>query len=119
MPRSPHRFALAVFASVIALWLVAMFAVMRDAALPAAAQGPMLVVFNPGTSQDAAFATLTRAGARIIRPSSFNFIWVVDGNAGALVREGALGAYRELPISPTIAGCAAVVDAKLVSALGM
>lgn len=114
-----HRFALTLFVSVIAVWLIVMFALMRASVLPASANGPMLVVFEPGTAQDAAFAAITRAGARPIRQSSLNFIWVVDGNAGALEREGALGAYRELPISPTLAGCVAVVDAKAADAFGL
>jgi hypothetical protein len=114
-----HRFAATLFATVILLWLAVMLMVMRDASLPANATGPMLVVFEPGTSNEAAFAAITRAGARPIRQSSFNFIWVVDGAAGALEAQGALGAYRELPFSPTVAGCVAVVDAKMANAFGL
>jgi hypothetical protein len=114
-----HRFALTVFASVIAIWLIAMFAIMRDAALPTDARGIMLVVFEPGTKDDQAFAAITRAQAKPIRKTSFGFIWVVDGNAGALKAEGALGSYRELPISPEIAGCVAVADAKVAAAFGL
>ena len=114
-----HRFALTVFACVISLWLIAMFAIMRDAALPADAQGIMLVVFEPGTKDDHAFAAITRAGANPIRKTVFGFIWVVDGNAGRLKAEGALGSYRDLPISPEIAGCVAVADAKLAAAFGL
>ena len=53
-----------------------------------------------------------------IRKTAFGFIWVVEGNAGKLKAEGALGSYRDLPISPTIAGCVAVVDAKAAEAFG-
>jgi hypothetical protein len=114
-----HRFALTLFISVIMLWFIAMFAIMRDAALPPTADGTMLVVFEPGTKDDQAFAAITRAGARPIRKTAFGFIWVVDGNAGALKAEGALGSYRELPISPEIAGCVAVADAKVAAAFGL
>jgi hypothetical protein len=114
-----HRFALSVFASVITLWLIAMFAIMRDAALPATANGVMLVVFEPGIPPDQAFAALTRADAKPIRKTAFGFIWVVDGNAGRLKSAGALGSYRELPISPEIAGCVAVADAKVAAAFGL
>jgi hypothetical protein len=118
-----HRFAITLFSSVIVLWLTAMFALMRASALPADATGAMLVVFNPGISKDDAFETIVAAGARPIRETSFNFIWVVTGDAaglaGSLVANGALGAYRELPISPVIAGCIAVADAKVVSALSL
>jgi hypothetical protein len=114
-----HRFALTLFGSVIVLWLVAMFAIMRDAVLKPDANGIMLVVFDPGIADDAAFAAITRAAAKPIRKTAFGFIWVVDGNAGKLEREGALGSYRNLPISPEIAGCVAVVDAKIANAFGI
>jgi hypothetical protein len=35
-----------------------------------------------------------------------------------LKQQGALGAYRDLPISPTIAGCFAFVDAKAADMFG-
>jgi hypothetical protein len=114
-----HRFAFTLFASVIAIWLVIMFALMRASALSADANGTMLVVFEPGTGDDTAFAAITRAEAKPIRKTAFGFIWVVDGNAGKLKAQGALGSYRNLPISPTIAGCVAVVDAKAAEAFGL
>ncbi|WP_395687818.1 hypothetical protein [Aestuariivirga sp.] len=117
MLRSGHRLALLLFAAVLAIWLAAMAIIMRQAALPPEASGLMLAIFEPGTAQDEAFASLTRAGARVVRPSGLGFIWVVSGEepglAGRLQREGALGAYRDLPISPVLAGCFAVADAKL------
>jgi hypothetical protein len=112
---SPHRFALKLLVGVMALWLVGMFALMRMSALPEDATGTMLVVFEPGITEDAAFAAITRAEAKLIRKTSLDFIWMVDGSAGTLKREGVIGAYRELPISPTIAGCVAVVDAKVAN----
>ena len=114
-----HRLALALFMGVIAIWLVGMAVVMRHAALPPEASGTMLAVFEPGTAEDDVFASLTRADARIVKPSGLSFIWVVSsdeaGLAGRLRREGALGAYRELPISPVIAGCFAFADAKVAN----
>ena len=114
-----HRLALALFAGVIATWLVAMAVVMRHAALPPDASGTMLAVFEPGTPAEDVFASLTRADARIVRPSGLSFIWVVSsdepGLAGRLERQGALGAYRDLPLSPVIAGCFAFADAKVAS----
>jgi hypothetical protein len=82
-----------------------------------------LAVFEPGTSSDQVFASLTRADARPIRETAFGFIWVVSGDSpglvGRLTREGAIGAYRDLPISPTIAGCFALADAKISSYTGL
>ena len=114
-----HRLALALFVGVIAIWLAGMALVMRHAALPPEASGTMLAVFEPGTPEDQVFAALTRADARILKPSGLGFVWVVasdePGLAGRLAREGALGAYRELPVSPVIAGCFAFADAKVAS----
>ena len=119
MKRPGHRLALMLFAGVLAVWLATMVVVMRHAALEPEASGTMLAVFEPGTPQDAIFASLTRAGARIVRPSALGFVWVVSGEepglAGKLMAEGALGAYRDLPISPTIAGCFAYADASVAS----
>lgn len=114
---SGHRLALALFAGVLLVWLAAMAVVIRHAALPPEASGPMLAVFEPGTPEDDIFARLTRADARIVKQSGLPFVWVVAGDApglaGRLKAEGALGAYRELPVSPVIAGCFALADAKV------
>lgn len=119
MMRRGHGLALALFVGVVVVWLAGMAIVMRHAALPPEASGTMLAVFEPGTTPDAVFASLTRAEARIVKPSGLSFIWVVasdePGLAGRLQQQGALGAYRELPVSPVIAGCFAFADAKLAS----
>ena len=65
-------------------------------------------------------AGLTRAEARIVGPTDFGFVWVVSseepGLVGRLAANGAIGAYRELPVSPTLAGCFALADAKVSQA---
>lgn len=123
MPWPGHRLALVLFISVLVVWLAAMAVVMRQAALPPEASGPMLAIFEPGTDDNVIFASLTRAGGRPIRAAAFSFIWIVAGDepglAGRLVAEGALGAYRDLPISPTIAGCFAFADAKVAKFSGL
>jgi hypothetical protein len=115
-----HKFALAIFGGVIVVWLAAMIIIMRAGALPAEASGTMLAVFNPGTSPDKIFASLVNAGAKPIRETSFGFIWVVTGDepglSGRLREQGAIGNYRNLPLSPTIAGCFAYADAKVAEA---
>ncbi|MBI2719312.1 MAG: hypothetical protein HYX36_11235 [Rhizobiales bacterium] len=112
-----HRLAMSLFAGVILAWLALMAVVMRQAALPPEASGTMLAVFEPATSADEIFVRLTRANARPVRPTAFGFIWIVAGDApglaGRLRREGAIGVYRDLPISPTIAGCFAFADAEV------
>lgn len=83
----------------------------------------MLAVFEPGTPRDAIFAALTRAEARIVRPaglgSSGSWQAMKPGLAGRLTGQGAIGAYRDLPISPTIAGCFALAEAKVANAFGL
>ena len=112
-----HKFALTAFATIVIIWLAAMAITMRAGALPAEASGTMLAVFNPGTPKDKIFASLVNAGAKPIRETSFGFIWVVSGDdvglSGRLRANGAIGNYRNLPISPTIAGCFAYADAKV------
>jgi hypothetical protein len=114
-----HRFAFAVFAAVLILWLGAMVVIMRHSALPDEATGKMLVVFDTSTTEDEAIKAITAAGANPIRVSDFSFIWIAQsdapGTAGKLKQQGALGAYRELPLSPVIAGCVAVVDRKVAN----
>ncbi len=116
-----HKLAAGLFVSVLTIWIAVMAMVMRQAALPREASGPMLAVFEPGTPEPDIFARLSRAEARIVKPSAFGFIWVVAGDepglAGRLADQGAIGAYRNLPISPTIAGCFAFADAKMASLL--
>ncbi|MFN4142453.1 hypothetical protein [Aestuariivirga sp.] len=119
MRSTGHRLALALFLGVFAVWLLGMAVVMRHAALGPEATGTMLAVFDPGTPEDEIFASLTRAEARVVRQGGLGFIWVVSGEepglAGRLEREGALGVYRDLPISPVIAGCFGYADAKVAS----
>ena len=95
---------------------------MRQAALPPEASGTMLAVFEPGTPGDEIFASLTRADARSMRATGLRLHLGGGGRepglAGRLAREGAIGAYRDLPISPTIAGCFALADAKVAKLLG-
>jgi hypothetical protein len=115
-----HKFALTFFASVIALWLIAMAIIMRAGALTQEATGTMLAVFDPNTPSDKVFESIISAGANPIRQTSFGFIWVVSsdeaGLAGRLKENGAIGSYRNLPLSPTIAGCFALADAKVAEA---
>jgi hypothetical protein len=123
MPRLGHGLALGLFAGVIAVWLVVMVIVMRHAALPAEASGPMIAVFEPGVSADDVFAKLTQAGARPVRATGFDFIWIVAGDepglAGRLAQQGAVGSYKELPFSPTLAGCVALADVKIAQYTGL
>lgn len=117
-----HRLAIGLFLGVIVVWVAVMAVLMRQASLPNEASGPMLAVFEPGTPSDDIFAKLTIAGARPIRQTAFGFIWVVAGDepglAGRLADQGAIGAYRELPLNPSIAGCFALADAKIAEYMG-
>jgi hypothetical protein len=117
-----HRLAIGLFFTVLVVWIAAMAVLMRQASLPHEASGPMLAVFQPGTPSDDIFAKLTIARARPVRETAFGFIWVVAGDepglAGRLASQGAIGAYRELPLNPSIAGCFALADAKIAAYMG-
>ena len=98
-----------------------MAVIMRAGALSSDATGTMLAVFEPNMSTDKVFAAIVNAGGKPIRQTSFGFIWVVTsdepGLAGKLKQNGAIGSYRNLPLSPTIAGCFALADAKIARAI--
>lgn len=112
-----HRFALALLAGVLAIWIAGMAITMRAAALGPQASGTMLVVFPPGTKADDAFTRLVEAGAQPLRRTWLGFVWVATadapGLAGRVMELGAIGAYRDLPVSPDLAGCFAYTDAKM------
>lgn len=112
-----HKFAAGLAAAVLLVWLGAMAVMVRTAALPPEASGLMLAVFEPGQSAEDVFARIIRAGGRPVRATYFNAIWVVGGDesglAGRLEREGAIGTYKELPVSPSLAGCFAYAGAKI------
>jgi hypothetical protein len=120
---SGHRLAITFFLSVIGLWIIVMAVLMRQGSLPPEASGPMLAVFEPGTPSEDIFAKLVNTGAKPVRETAFGFIWVVAGDepglAGRLAQQGAIGAYRELPLNPSIAGCFALADAKIASYTGL
>ena len=103
--------------SVLAIWLLGMAVLVRSSALGPEASGKMLAVFEPGTNQDKIFATLIAAGGKPVRNTWLPFVWVVAGDetgfAGRLKQHGAVGAYGELPFSPSVAGCLAYADAKV------
>ena len=116
-----HRFAFTFFGAVFVAWLLVMLVLVRNVALPAEATGAMLAVFNPGVSETEAVQMISAAQGKIIKQSGVSFAWLVQsdeaGLAGRLKANGAIGAYRELPISIELAGCLAVVDAKVEAVL--
>ena len=77
----------------------------------------MLAVFEPGTPEDQIFADIIAAKAKPLRATWLGFVWVVAGDdpglAGRLARNGAVGTYAEMPLSPSVAGCFAYADAKV------
>jgi hypothetical protein len=112
-----HRLALTLAVSVLAVWVAGMALTLRVAALKPDDTGTMLVVFAPGTEPDAAFTKLVNAGGTPVRRTWLGSVWVVTGDApglaGRLMQQGAMGAYRDLPVSPELAGCFAYADAKM------
>jgi hypothetical protein len=112
-----HRLAWRLALGVIVLWLIAMAAIVRSAALGPEASGKMLAVFEPGMTQEAILEKLIAAGGTPLRNTWLPFVWVVagedEGFAGRLFGQGAIGAYGELPFAPAVAGCLAYADASM------
>lgn len=118
---SGHGLAVAFFAVVLAVWAGAMGVSLRQAALPEETDGLMLAVFHPGTSEADAFTAMVRAGGEPVRSTWLGFAYVArglePGFVGRLKAEGALAAFGELPVGPTLGGCAAMpVDTARIAA---
>jgi hypothetical protein len=109
---SGHGLALLLAGAVVAAWVGVMALSLRQASLPADAEGLVLVAFPPGTSDADAFAAVVRAGGEPIRRTWLGFVWVAQGRAGGFVgrleSEGALAAFGEMPLLPVLGGCAVV-----------
>ena len=116
-----HKFALVFFGSVIVAWLAVMIGLVRNSALPAEASGTMMAVFEPSITEADAVYAIAAARGNVVKKSGLAFAWVVQsdeqGLAGRMRAKGAIGVYRELPISPALMGCIAVADAKVETAL--
>jgi hypothetical protein len=118
-----HKFAAAFGGFILLTWLIVMAAMMRQAALPPEAPGPLLVVFEPGLSEDEMFARIIAANGKPLRGAWLGFVWVVAGEdqglAGRLEAKGAIGTYAELPFDPSLAGCFAFADAKVAEVFSL
>ena len=82
-----HRLALGLFISVLIIWMAAMAVLMRLSALPPEASGLMLAVFEPGTPEDALFASLTRADAQRRQSSGYGMSGTATGGRQAVAGE--------------------------------
>lgn len=116
-----HGLAAALFAGVMLVWAALMGLSLQRAALPESTDGLMLAVFRPGTSDSEALGAVVRAGGEPVRATWLGFAWVArglePGFVGRLKAEGAVAAFGELPVGPTLGGCsAAPVDAARVAA---
>jgi hypothetical protein len=90
-----HKFAAAFAGIVLVLWVVVMAVMMRWAALPPEAPGPLLAVFEPGMSEEEMFARIIAANGKPLRGTWLGFVWIVageeEGLAGRLEGQGAIG----------------------------
>ena len=118
-----HRLAAYLGLGTLVVFALAMALTLRAAALPDRASGKMLAVFSARFDEDRAFAAIVAAGGKPVRPVVSGFVWVVasdqPGFAGRLKRQGALGAYRKMPLAPQLAGCFAYVDAKALRLINL
>lgn len=107
-----HSLAVAFFAIVLVVWTGLMGLSLRQAALPNETDGLVLAVFRPGTSETDAFRAMVQAGGEPVRATWLGFAWVArglePGFVGHLKQQGAIAAFGELPVGPTLGGCAAM-----------
>ena len=105
--------AIALMAGVVGVWLAIMLVVLRLSALPPEASGRLFVLFPPGTSETAAFATIVAAGGAPLRTVLGGWGWIAHDEAagfvGRLHEAGALGAFRGAPGGLALAGCFAFI----------
>lgn len=107
-----HRFALALAAAVMALWVAAL--VPAWLALPPPREdGILLAFFPPSASADQTLAAISRAEARPVGPVLGDMIWLVDADPGGIDRlraEGALLVLTRPPFTPAMVGCSVPDD---------
>lgn len=112
---SGHGIALGLAAGVLAVWLVVMSISLGDAELEPEATGTVLATFPVRANQSDVFAAIIQAGGRPVRRTWLGFAWIADsddwGFAARLKQNGATGVYRDMPLGPSLGGCAAVVSA--------
>jgi len=113
-----HGIAVALFASILCVWLAG-FALFMHLGRAAPDQfGSVLAVFPPSMAESQVFANIVNAGGRPVRPTWMPGTWVTYGDAagfaGRLEAHGAIGAYASTPLLPQLAGCFAYFDAKAV-----
>ena len=113
-----HKLAIGLFAGILLAAGLAMAATMLAGRASDEEAGTLLAVFPPSTRPNSVFGKIILAGGKPIRPTWVNGTWVVHGDeagfAGRLKAQGAIGAYRNSPVLPQLAGCFAYVDAKTV-----
>jgi hypothetical protein len=111
--RSGHGLAAILAGAVFFVWLGLMAVSWRAAALPPQASGTVLAVFPPRHTEAAIFAAIVRAGGRPVRATWLDFAWIAHGDEPGFVAglraEGAVGAFDDVPLGPSLGGCAAVV----------
>lgn len=114
---SAHWLAAGIAAALLLIWAAVMAVAIRDAALPPDATGRIFVVFPPGLASEDAVRKIAAAGGRPVSQTWFSSVWVVASDrtnfVGELERQGAVGAYGELPVGIQLAGCFALMDARI------
>ena len=107
---SDHALALWLLAGVMLFWCVGMSVTLAQARLAAEETGTVVVVFPPSYAAERSLGAIIRADGLLVRDSWFENVWVVHGGqpgfVGALMREGAWGAYHVGSFRPVVVkGC--------------
>ncbi|MCB2054365.1 MAG: hypothetical protein KDE35_09000 [Geminicoccaceae bacterium] len=110
------RFTAWFMGAVLLVWSAVVLLVLATSGLDEDEQGTMLAAFAPGTPDVAVMTRVIEAGGSVVRQTALPSLWVVHGDdagfVGRLRSNGALAAYRELPLDVPLAGCTGVILAR-------
>ncbi len=105
-----HGLAGRLLAAAAVVWLAAFSLSINGSRLADAEHGPMVVVLRPGTTDAEAISAIGRAGGSVVAPvAGTSFVWSAVGDrpgfVGRVRSEGAMVAFRNLPVVTMLVGC--------------
>lgn len=107
---NPHLLTLKLLGAIVAIWLVALTALLAFAQMGDGESGTAIAFYPPGWSAEEALAASHAAEARLVTTTAFDNILVVADDAPGLVarlkQAGAIMTFRNLTLGDiSFAGC--------------
>jgi hypothetical protein len=106
----PHAIALKLLGFILAVWLVALIALLAHAQMDEGDSGTAIILYPPGWSAEESLAASHQADARLLTTTAFDNVLVVAGDepglVGRLKQAGGIIAFRNLTLGEiSFAGC--------------